>query len=89
MGMLVLTLALAWFGFYIRGECLREAQDGYRQQQAYLARRAQQQKGAGKMANYRMVYVREHVEVYGEDGRFWFSADTREEALRDLEELAA
>ena len=41
------------------------------------------------MGGYRMVYVREHVEVYAENGRFWFSADTREEALRDLEELAA
>lgn len=88
MGALVWLLAVGWFGLYIRGECLREGEKGYREQTAWLDRRAGR-KGAVGMGSYRMVYVREHVEVYDENGRFWFSADTREEALRDLEELAA
>ncbi len=89
MGIWIWLLAVALFGRYIRGECLREAQQGYDEQVAWLGRRERQRKGARQMVNYRMVYVREHVEVFDEEGRFWFSADTCEEALRDLEELAA
>lgn len=35
-----------------------------------------------------MRWVRGHVEVYGADGRFLFSADSWEEAERELEEAA-
>ena len=38
------------------------------------------------MTEYSIKYVNGHVEVYDLSGRFWFSADTREEALRDLDE---
>ncbi len=35
---------------------------------------------------YRMRWVREHVEVYDRAGRFLFSADSESEARRELEE---
>ena len=37
------------------------------------------------MKDYTIEYVNGHVEVYDRDGRFWFSADTCAEALRELE----
>lgn len=36
---------------------------------------------------YHIRYVQGHVEVYDNRGDFVFSADTREEALTELEEL--
>lgn len=36
---------------------------------------------------FRQVYG--HVEVYGEDGQFLFSADTEQEARQELREMAA
>lgn len=33
---------------------------------------------------YRIVFVRGHVEVYNSRGEFLFSADTEAEALEDL-----
>ena len=35
---------------------------------------------------YRIISVRGHYEVYDAAGRFLFSADTRSEALHELEE---
>lgn len=35
---------------------------------------------------YRMKWVREHVEVYDRVGRFLFSADSESEVRRELEE---
>lgn len=37
---------------------------------------------------YTMKWVREHVEVYDEGGRFLFSADSEWEAERELETAA-
>lgn len=37
---------------------------------------------------YKMKWVREHVEVYDGAGRFLFSADSEAEARRELEEAA-
>ncbi len=39
------------------------------------------------MADYKIQWVRGHVEVYDRFGRFCFSADTEQEALADLQEL--
>ncbi len=36
-------------------------------------------------ANFDIIPVRGHYEVYDADGKFIFSADTRSEALRELE----
>ena len=41
-------------------------------------------KEEGLGMDYRIVYIMGHVEVYDCYGRFLFSADTEEEALRDL-----
>ena len=41
------------------------------------------------MGEYRLQDVRGHIEVYDRMGTFCFSADTREEALRELEDWAA
>ena len=38
---------------------------------------------------YRIRWVRDHVEVYDEAGRFRFSADSEREARAELEEAAA
>ena len=38
---------------------------------------------------YKMIWVNGHVEVYDDFGRFCFSADSRREALEELEEAAA
>ncbi len=38
---------------------------------------------------FELRYVRGHVEVYDEAGRFCFSADTMGEAQDELRELAA
>ena len=37
---------------------------------------------------YRMRYVRGHVEVYTAGGKFLFSADTRQEAVEELQDAA-
>ncbi len=39
------------------------------------------------MAGYKLKWVWGHVEVYGPEGDFCFSADTEQEALSDLKEL--
>ncbi len=36
---------------------------------------------------YSMRYILDHVAVYSPEGQFLFSADTREEAFRFLEEF--
>ena len=36
---------------------------------------------------YKMVWVREHVEVFDCAGRFCFSADTMQEAWAELDDL--
>ena len=36
--------------------------------------------------NYSMRYIFDHVAVYSPEGQFLFSADTREEAFRFMEE---
>lgn len=36
-------------------------------------------------ASYDIIPVREHYEVYDAEGNFLFSADSRAEALRELE----
>ncbi|WP_308754757.1 hypothetical protein [uncultured Anaerotruncus sp.] len=38
------------------------------------------------MADYQIRWVQGHVEVYDRLGEFQFSADTEQEALRDLED---
>ena len=38
---------------------------------------------------YKIVWVRGHVEVYSGDGQFCFSADTEREAREELREMAA
>ena len=38
---------------------------------------------------YTMKWVRGHVEVFDQSGRFLFSADSEGEARRELEESAA
>ena len=38
------------------------------------------------MKEYEMRYVGSHVEVYGANGAFLFSADTLREAMEELEE---
>lgn len=38
---------------------------------------------------YEIRHVRGHVEVYGKDGRFLFSADSEQEAEREMEEMEA
>lgn len=38
---------------------------------------------------YKMIWVNGHVEVYDNWGRFCFSADSRREAMEELEEAAA
>lgn len=35
--------------------------------------------------SYAMEYVNGHIEVYDDKGMFLFSADTKQEALRELE----
>ena len=37
---------------------------------------------------YSVRYVRGHIEVYGLDGRFLFSADNEQEARKELEDHA-
>ena len=37
---------------------------------------------------YSMVWVRGHIEVYDADGAFLFSADTRQEAVEELQDAA-
>lgn len=37
---------------------------------------------------YTMKWVHDHVEVFDANGRFVFSADTEQEARRDLQEIA-
>lgn len=39
--------------------------------------------------NYSMIFVCGHIEVYDERGNFLFSADTRQEAWRELNEECA
>ncbi|MEA4891843.1 MAG: hypothetical protein VB085_04695 [Peptococcaceae bacterium] len=39
--------------------------------------------------DYRLRYINGHVEVYDRLGRFLFSADTQQEALEELEKMAA
>lgn len=39
--------------------------------------------------NYTLKYVREHIEVYDQHGNFVFSADTQQEALDEISQLAA
>ncbi len=39
--------------------------------------------------NYEINYVQDHVEVYDAAGNFLFSADTQQEALRELSRLEA
>ena len=41
------------------------------------------------MMNYTLKSVGGHIEVFDANGRFVFSADTRQEALQDIRELAA
>ena len=36
---------------------------------------------------YEIRYVRGHLEVYGEDGRFLFTADDERDARETMEEL--
>ena len=38
---------------------------------------------------YKIIWVRGHVEVYDDAGRFFFSADNEREAREELRELAA
>lgn len=38
--------------------------------------------------NYSMEYVNGHIEVYDRNGAFLFSADTKQEALEELEYAA-
>lgn len=38
---------------------------------------------------YKIVWVRGHVEVYDGTGRFFFSADNEREAREELREMAA
>lgn len=38
--------------------------------------------------NYSIEYVNGHIEVYDESGMFLFSADSKQEALRELAEAA-
>ena len=38
---------------------------------------------------YKIVWVRGHVEVYDGAGRFFFSADSEKEAREELREMAA
>lgn len=37
---------------------------------------------------YAVRYVRGHLEVYGEDGKFLFSADSEREIRETIEELS-
>ena len=37
---------------------------------------------------YRVEYVRGHIEVYSARGEFLFSADTRQEAVEELQDAA-
>ena len=37
---------------------------------------------------HKIVWVRGHVEVYDNAGRFCFSADSEREAMEELEEIA-
>ena len=37
------------------------------------------------MTGYELRWVRGHIEVYGADGRFRFSADNEQEAREELE----
>ena len=39
--------------------------------------------------NYEIRYVRGHVEVYDQAGRFRFSADSEREALEELDQAPA
>ena len=47
----------------------------------------QRNKGGAAM-EYKMIWVRGHVEVYGADGEFFFSADNEREAREELREIA-
>lgn len=38
--------------------------------------------------NYSLEYVNGHIEVYDQNGAFLFSADTKQEALEELEYAA-
>lgn len=40
------------------------------------------------MAMYSIQYVRGHIQVYDNNGRFLFSADSEREAREELEEYA-
>ena len=48
---------------------------------------AQKMKGAKNM-RYSMRYIYDHVAVYTPEGQFLFSADTKEEAYRFMEEYS-
>lgn len=39
--------------------------------------------------NYTIQYVREHVEVYDNNGEFLFSADNQQEAMAEMSQHAA
>jgi hypothetical protein len=41
------------------------------------------------MLEYELRWVRGHVEVYGADGRFRFSADSEREAREEMERESA
>ena len=43
-------------------------------------------KSEGVLFMYSIRYVRGHIEVYGIDGTFWFSADSMREVEDQLEE---
>jgi len=44
----------------------------------------EEQRGAGTMQTVEITRVKGHVEVYDQNGRFLFSADTEQEARDDL-----
>lgn len=46
-------------------------------------------KTGGIAMNYMIKYVDGHVEVYTAEGAFLFSADTRREAMQELEDTAS
>lgn len=87
------------YGFYryMMGQCRKAAREGTAPKSATSRPSGRTErntgtgprttrKGVSAMADYQIRWVQGHVEVYDRLGRFQFSADTEQEALRDLED---
>lgn len=71
--------------FAVERRCFERCSPFYRTELAVSF--IQRNKG-GAVMEYKIIWVRGHVEVYGADGEFFFSADNEREAREELREIA-